>query len=80
MRKLTNMVCKDSSRFWPLESYTPGQPQPSFDKQYLRDYLTSIGFDKSAKEGIELPQSVVDKTLEKYIQVFTILTGKAPVL
>jgi phosphoribosylaminoimidazole-succinocarboxamide synthase len=68
----------DSSRFWPADKYTRGQSQPSFDKQYLRDYLTSIKFDK--KEGIALPEEVVQKTLEKYVEAFTILTGRAPVL
>ena len=69
---------KDSSRFWPADKYVKGQSQPSFDKQYLRDYLTSIKFDK--KEGIALPEEVVQKTLEKYIEAFTILTGQSPVM
>ena len=68
----------DSSRFWPADKYVKGQSQPSFDKQYLRDFLTSIQFDKKA--GIELPKEVVEKTLEKYVEAFTILTGHAPVL
>ncbi|KAJ1343393.1 phosphoribosylaminoimidazolesuccinocarboxamide synthase [Batrachochytrium salamandrivorans] len=55
-----------------------GKSQPSFDKQYLRDYLTSIHFDK--KTGVELPQEVMDNTLAKYVQVYKILTGKDPVL
>jgi phosphoribosylaminoimidazole-succinocarboxamide synthase len=68
----------DSSRFWSVHDYSPGSPQKSYDKQYLRDYLTSISFDK--KEGIKLPQEIISATLEKYIEAFKILTGKMPVL
>ncbi|KAH6595315.1 hypothetical protein BASA61_003831 [Batrachochytrium salamandrivorans] len=72
------VLTPDSSRFWPAEMYEMGKSQPSFDKQYLRDYLTSIHFDK--KTGVELPQEVMDNTLAKYVQVYKILTGKDPVL
>ena len=68
----------DSSRFWPADKYAIGRGQPSYDKQYVRDYLTSINFDK--KNGVELPKDVVDNTLEKYVEAFTILTGGKPVL
>ncbi|KXS20880.1 SAICAR synthetase [Gonapodya prolifera JEL478] len=72
------VLTPDSSRFWPMDAYAPGRSQSSFDKQYLRDYLDSIGFDKT--NGIELPQDVVHNTLEKYIQAFKLLTGNDPVL
>ncbi|KAI8923623.1 hypothetical protein BC831DRAFT_470225 [Entophlyctis helioformis] len=71
------VLTPDSSRFWPADVYTPGKTQPSFDKQYVRDYLKSIGFDN--KTPVELPQTVVDNTLAKYIEVYKILTGKTPV-
>ncbi|KAI8822150.1 uncharacterized protein EV422DRAFT_418985 [Fimicolochytrium jonesii] len=70
------VLTPDSSRFWPADKYTVGQGQPSYDKQYLRDYLTSINFDKAT--GVELPATVVDNTISKYVEAFTILTGKAP--
>ncbi|KAJ3010712.1 Bifunctional purine biosynthetic protein ade1 [Thoreauomyces humboldtii] len=72
------VLTPDSSRFWPADKYTLGKGQPSYDKQYLRDYLTSINFDKTT--GVELPSSVIDNTMEKYVEAFTILTGKAPIL
>ncbi|KND02185.1 phosphoribosylaminoimidazolesuccinocarboxamide synthase [Spizellomyces punctatus DAOM BR117] len=72
------VLTPDSSRFWPADKYAVGQGQPSYDKQYLRDYLTSINFDKSA--GVELPQTVVDNTMAKYVEAFTILTGNPPQL
>ncbi|KAJ3051683.1 Bifunctional purine biosynthetic protein ade1 [Rhizophlyctis rosea] len=72
------VLTPDSSRFWPADKYGIGRGQPSYDKQYVRDYLTSINFDK--KNGVELPKDVVDNTLEKYVEAFTILTGKKPVL
>ncbi|OAJ42140.1 phosphoribosylaminoimidazolesuccinocarboxamide synthase [Batrachochytrium dendrobatidis JEL423] len=75
---LTPVIPIDSSRFWPAKEYKAGKSQPSFDKQYLRDYLSSINFDK--KNGVKLPQTVMDNTLSKYIQVYKTLTGKDPVL
>ncbi|KAI9204093.1 uncharacterized protein BJ171DRAFT_582472 [Polychytrium aggregatum] len=70
------VLTPDSSRFWPADLYTVGQNQPSFDKQYLRDYLESINFDK--KTSVTLPVHVIDNTMAKYVEVYTILTGKAP--
>jgi len=55
----------DSSRFWPVDGYEPGRPQPSFDKQYVRDYLESIGWEKKPPAP-ELPPEVAQKTAEKY--------------
>ena len=66
------MLTPDSSRFWPLEGYEAGRPQPSFDKQYARDWLKS-------HEGHNwtLPRDVVDKTIEKYRQAYRMLTGES---
>jgi phosphoribosylaminoimidazole-succinocarboxamide synthase len=69
------VLTPDSSRFWPLASYRPGQGQPSFDKQYVRDYLEAIKFDKRPP-GPELPESVVRGTTEKYMEAYRLLTGK----
>lgn len=65
------VLTPDSSRFWPAEGYEPGHGQPSFDKQFARDWLTSHpGNDWT------LPQEIVDKTIEKYLQAYKMLTGK----
>ena len=64
----------DSSRFWPADRYAPGGPQPSFDKQYVRDYCESVGWDKTYP-GPELPEHVVVETRAKYIEAFERLTG-----
>ena len=66
------MLTPDSSRFWPAEGYTPGQSQPSFDKQFARDWLKS----NDGKHDWTLPQEIVDKTIEKYLQAYELLTGK----
>ncbi|HYB21567.1 MAG TPA: phosphoribosylaminoimidazolesuccinocarboxamide synthase [Thermodesulfobacteriota bacterium] len=65
----------DSSRFWPLEGYTPGGPQKSFDKQFVRDYLLSIHWDRKPPAP-NLPEDVIQKTSQKYIEAFERLTGK----
>ncbi|ORX54818.1 SAICAR synthetase [Piromyces finnis] len=72
------VLTPDSSRFWPADSYEVGRGQDSYDKQYVRDYLTSINFDK--KTPIELPQDIIDKTVNKYVEAYTRLTGEAPKL
>jgi phosphoribosylaminoimidazole-succinocarboxamide synthase len=64
----------DSSRFWPAEQYEPGGPQPSFDKQFARDYAESLGWDK-APPGPELPDDVVAGTRARYLEAFERLTG-----
>ena len=64
----------DSSRFWPVDDYAPGGPQPSFDKQFVRDYCESLGWDKSYP-GPELPDEVVDGTRARYVEAFEQLTG-----
>jgi phosphoribosylaminoimidazole-succinocarboxamide synthase len=65
----------DSSRFWPKEGYQPGQSQASFDKQYVRDYLLTLDWDKTYP-GPKLPQEVVKKTYQKYSQAYEMLTGE----
>jgi phosphoribosylaminoimidazole-succinocarboxamide synthase len=66
----------DSSRYWPMESYNPGGPQPSFDKQYVRDWLDASGWDKASPPP-SLPDEVVDRTRAKYIQAFETLTEQS---
>jgi len=63
----------DSSRFWPVDEYQSGRGQPSFDKQFVRDYCESLGWDKTPP-GPELPQSVVDGTRARYVEAFERLT------
>ena len=65
----------DSSRFWPAEGYLPGRPQPSFDKQYVRDYLERIGWNKQPP-GPELPADVVAATRSKYREAYRLLAGR----
>jgi phosphoribosylaminoimidazole-succinocarboxamide synthase len=65
----------DSSRFWPKESYQPGTSQLSFDKQYVRDYVESIGWNKQPPAP-ELPRDVVDQTTKKYLEIYKRLTGR----
>jgi phosphoribosylaminoimidazole-succinocarboxamide synthase len=64
----------DSSRFWPQDGYTPGRSQPSFDKQYVRDYLESLAWDKRPPAPA-LPADVVSRTREKYVEAYARLTG-----
>ena len=64
----------DSSRFWPADEYRPGQAPPSYDKQFVRDYCESLGWDKTYP-GPELPAAVVEGTRARYIEAFTTLTG-----
>jgi phosphoribosylaminoimidazole-succinocarboxamide synthase len=64
----------DSSRFWPAQGYQPGHSQPSFDKQYVRDYLESIGWSKQPP-GPQLPPEVVERTRAKYRQAYRLLAG-----
>jgi phosphoribosylaminoimidazole-succinocarboxamide synthase len=65
----------DSSRFWPKDSYEPGRPQPSFDKQYVRDYLETLSWDKKPP-GPVLPAEVAVRTAEKYREAYVRLTGQ----
>lgn len=65
------MLTPDSSRFWPVEGYEPGHGQPSFDKQFVRDWLKA-----NPDKGYDLPQDVVDRTIAKYKEAYLLLTGK----
>ena len=65
----------DSSRFWPAESYQPGQSPPSYDKQFVRDYLETLDWDKTAP-GPAIPPEVIGKTSAKYREAFARLTGR----
>ena len=65
----------DSSRFWPADQYTPGRSQPSFDKQYVRDYLLSTGWDKNSPPP-HLPPDIIKGTTKKYQEAYEKLTGK----
>lgn len=66
----------DSSRFWDATHYRPGGPQPSYDKQFVRDYLQDLGWNKRPP-GPELPEEVVRKTREKYLEAYSRLTGRS---
>lgn len=70
------VLTPDSSRYWPADSYAPGGPQPSFDKQYVRDYLESIRWNKQAPAPA-LPDDVVARTREKYLEAFRLISGRA---
>jgi phosphoribosylaminoimidazole-succinocarboxamide synthase len=69
------VLTPDSSRFWPADQYSPGKPQPSYDKQFVRDYLEQVGFDKRPP-GPALPADVVRATSAKYVEALTQLTGQ----
>ncbi len=66
----------DSSRFWPLQTYAPGRSQPSLDKQFVRDYLETTGWDKQTPPPPALPDEIVRKTSDKYLELYRLLTGK----
>jgi phosphoribosylaminoimidazole-succinocarboxamide synthase len=70
------VLTPDSSRFWPAAGYAPGGPQPSYDKQYVRDYCEQLGWDKVAP-GPEVPPDVVAGTRSRYVEAFELLTGLA---
>ena len=65
------VLTPDSSRFWPLEGYEPGKSQPSYDKQFVRDWLIA-----NPDSDYNLPQEIIDKTIAKYKEAYTLLTGK----
>ena len=72
---MDEILTPDSSRFWSKETYAIGRGQDSFDKQYLRDWLTKEGL--KGKEGVKMPKDVVTGTSKKYEEAFRILTGKS---
>ena len=65
------VLTPDSSRFWPLEGYEAGKPQPSYDKQFVRDWLKA-----NPDSDYKLPQDVIDKTIAKYVEAYKMITGK----
>ncbi|MGQ9472084.1 MAG: phosphoribosylaminoimidazolesuccinocarboxamide synthase [Candidatus Aminicenantales bacterium] len=69
------ILTPDSSRFWPLASYTPGQSPPSLDKQFVRDYLESVSWDKHSPPP-PLTPAVIEETAKKYLEIYYLLTGK----
>ncbi len=71
---IDEVLTPDSSRFWPADKYEAGRDQESFDKQFVRNYLEEIKFDKSGS-GVELPPEIVEKTSAKYIDAYERLTG-----
>jgi phosphoribosylaminoimidazole-succinocarboxamide synthase len=72
---IDEVLTPDSSRFWPADQYAPGRGQPSFDKQFVRDYLETLTWDKTPP-GPTLPAEVVEKTSAKYLEAYERLTGK----
>jgi phosphoribosylaminoimidazole-succinocarboxamide synthase len=73
---IDEVLTPDSSRFWPADRYAPGGSPPSFDKQFVRDYLESLDWDKTPPAPA-LPREIVEKTQAKYLEAFRLLTGKA---
>lgn len=72
---IDEVLTPDSSRFWPKDSYVSGKSQPSFDKQFVRDYLETLDWNKESP-GPELPDEIVNKTTEKYLQALKMITDK----
>lgn len=75
---IDEVLTPDSSRFWAVDDYVPGRSQPSFDKQYVRDWLESTGWDKTPPAP-NLPDEVVAKTSEKYLEAYRRITGREPI-
>ena len=73
---IDEVLTPDSSRFWPADQYAPGKSQPSYDKQFVRDYLETLDWDKTPP-GPRLPDEVVAKTTAKYLEAYERLTGRA---
>jgi phosphoribosylaminoimidazole-succinocarboxamide synthase len=72
---IDEVLTPDSSRFWPLDQYQPGRAQPSFDKQFVRDWLESTSWDKNSPPP-SLPTEVISQTRDKYIEAYERLTGE----
>jgi phosphoribosylaminoimidazole-succinocarboxamide synthase len=72
---IDEVMTPDSSRYWPKDQYSPGRPQPSFDKQYVRDYLEHIRWNKQPPVP-SLPEEVVMRTRDKYLEAYRRLTGQ----
>lgn len=73
---IDEVLTPDSSRFWPADQYEPGKPQPSFDKQFVRDWLETTNWDKNSPPPA-LPEAIVDQTRDKYIDAYERLTDNA---
>jgi phosphoribosylaminoimidazole-succinocarboxamide synthase len=73
---IDELLTPDSSRFWPLDDYVPGRSQPSFDKQYVRDYVRQVGW-KDGDEPPELPRDIVKKTSDLYLEIYRRMTGES---
>jgi phosphoribosylaminoimidazole-succinocarboxamide synthase len=74
---IDEVLTPDSSRFWPKSDYQPGRPQRSFDKQYLRDYLNSLDWDKRPPAP-RIPVEIIENTRKKYSEALNILTAASP--
>jgi phosphoribosylaminoimidazole-succinocarboxamide synthase len=72
---IDEVLTPDSSRFWPADQYRRGEPQPSFDKQFVRDYLENLGWNKTPPAP-KLPEEIIEKTTRKYTEAYRKLTGK----
>jgi phosphoribosylaminoimidazole-succinocarboxamide synthase len=72
---IDEILTPDSSRFWPLDQYREGASQPSFDKQFIRDWLENSGWNKTPPPP-SLPEDVINKTSQKYLEAFKKLTGQ----
>ena len=72
---IDEVLTPDSSRFWPMDQYEPGGPQPSFDKQYVRDWLDQSGWDHTPPPP-ELPSDVVAATRDRYVEAYEKVSGR----
>ncbi|MDA1358195.1 phosphoribosylaminoimidazolesuccinocarboxamide synthase [Glycomyces luteolus] len=77
LRLADEVLTSDSSRFWDAAAWKPGQTQPSFDKQFVRDWAKSTGWKPDDAEAPEIPQAIVDATLARYIEAYELLTGRS---
>ena len=73
---IDEVLTPDSSRFWPADKYEPGKSQPSFDKQFVRDYLETLNWDKKPPAP-PLPPEIAQATTERYLEAYRLLTGKS---
>jgi phosphoribosylaminoimidazole-succinocarboxamide synthase len=74
---IDELFTPDSSRYWPRAGYQPGRSQPSFDKQFVRDYTTGLGWNRQ-HPGPELPDDIVEKTRQRYLEAYRLLVGAEP--
>ena len=70
------MLTPDSSRFWPADTYEPGHGQPSFDKQFARDWLKSDANTATSTDDWMLPDDIAQKTIDKYLEAYELITGE----